>query len=104
MELNLIEGTVTLNSMKEDLRSLLDNIDLDFTGVNGSEFYTNEGISQLDSAILTSKHLECIQKRVAYVLEKCENYSSDYYEDFKYTVIQINKNICKVVVATMCEY
>lgn len=100
MSMNFVNGSVTIDNMWEDLEKILSEIDLDFTGANGEEYYTKEGISQMDSAIFTAKDMECEQERIDYVIEKCKDYSSGYYDDFKYIVISTGENTWEVVICT----
>ena len=36
---------------------------------------------------LVAEKIECEQEQIEYVLEKCKEYSCNYYEDFKYSVM-----------------
>lgn len=103
MSLNLVQRTIKEETMWYDIESLLQDVDLDFTGDNGEEYYTEEGVSQLESAIIVAERLECEQERIDYVIEKCKEYSSDYYSDFEYTSISLGDGAWEVVIATVSK-
>ena len=97
--LNLVTGLVRDESMMNDLEILLDSIDADFTGTNGEEYYIDEKPA-IYWAMCEAEGLECEQERIESVLESCKDYSSNYYDDFQYTVIDVDKGF-EVVIATV---
>lgn len=103
MNLNLVQRTIKEETMWSDIKTLLQDVDLDFTGDNGEDYYTEEGVSQLKSAIMVARELECEQERIDYVIGKCGEYSHDYYSDFKYTIIPLENNAWEVVIATVSK-
>ena len=97
--MNLKTKKITMNNMWIDLERMLDEIDADFTGFNGEDYYI-DGMSHMDKAIIECEHLEGEQDKIEYVLDSCKEYSSDYYEDFEYVIITVEDGY-NVVIATM---
>lgn len=98
MSLNFAQGLVREDYMFEDLKKILDNIDADFTGLNGEDYY-EDGEPVMKYAIGKAEDIDCEQERIEYVIEKCKEYSGNYYHDFKYTTVD-TKEGWFVVVAT----
>ena len=89
--LNLITGEINCNSVWEDLERMLDSVDADFTGTNGLEYYTENGISQIENAINQARIVsDKFTDQIVHVLESCKEYSSNYYDDFKYQILDNN--------------
>lgn len=99
--MRLIQEVVSLENMWIELGRTLDSVDADFTGLNGEEYYNNEGMSYMDSAIKYADEIECEQERIDYVLEKCKEYSSNYYNGFEYSVIDMGNDKWLVTIATV---
>lgn len=104
--LRLIQGNISLNNLSvmwDDLEGILESVDCDFIGYNGEEFFTSEGISQFESAINESETIEGESEKLYYVIEKCKEYSKNYYEGFEYTLINKDGDNFELVIA-LIEY
>lgn len=99
--INLIQEEIRLENMWIDLEIMLDGVDADFTGANGEEYFTEEGISYMEKAINHAETIECEQERIEYVLEKCKEYSDGFYDDFQYTVVCMGNDTWLVTIATI---
>ena len=71
---------------------------MDFTGTNGEEYFSENNISYMQEAVRNTKNLNNLDK-IKYIIEKCKEYSNGYYNDFQYTVINLNKNSYLVTIA-----
>lgn len=98
--LNLISGNISYNNLWEELSRLLDAVDADFTGTNGEEYYTTENISFMESAIRECAHMDEYENQIVHVLECCKDYSSNYYDEFKYQILDASDNSCYIIIAT----
>lgn len=96
--MNFIQEMVYKTSILKDLANILDEIDMDFTGTNGEEYFLENNISYMQEAIRNTKNLNNLDK-IKYIIEKCKEYSNGYYNDFQYTVINLNKNSYLVTIA-----
>ena len=96
--MNFIQEMVHKTSILKDLANILDEIDMDFTGTNGEEYFSENNISYMQEAIRNTKNLNNLDK-IKYIIEKCKEYSNGYYNDFQYTVINLNKNSYLVTIA-----
>ncbi len=96
--MNFIQEMVYKTSILKDLANILDEIDMDFTGTNGEEYFSENNISYMQEAIRNTKNLNNLDK-IKYIIEKCKEYSNGYYNDFQYTVINLNKNSYLVTIA-----
>ena len=96
--MRLIQKMVYKTSILDDLSNILDEIDMDFTGTNGEEYFSENNISYMQEAIRNTKNLNNLDK-IKYIIEKCKEYSNGYYNDFQYTVINLNKNSYLVTIA-----
>ena len=104
--LRLIQGNISLNNLNvmwDDLEGILESVDCDFIGYNGEEFFTSEGISQFESAINESETIEGESEKLYHVIEKCKEYSKNYYEGFEYTLINKDGDNFELVIA-LIEY
>ena len=101
MKMNFIQKEITLENMWTDLEIILDDVDADFTGANGEEYFNDEDISYMASAIKQCENFECEQERIEYVIKKCKEYSEGYYEDFEYSVIYMGNDVWLVTIATV---
>lgn len=96
--MRLIQKMVYKTSILDDLYNILDEIDMDFTGTNGEEYFSENNISYMQEAVRNTKNLNNLDK-IKYIIEKCKEYSNGYYNDFQYTVINLNKNSYLVTIA-----
>lgn len=86
--MNFIQGLVTKENMWINLERILDNVDADFTGANGEEYYAENNKSHMENAIKESEKYSSIKARITYVIVKCKEYSENFYDDFNFTVIK----------------
>lgn len=96
--MNFIQEMVYKTSILKDLANILDEIDMDFTGTNGEEYFSENNISYMQEAIRNTKNLNNLDK-IKYIIEKCKEYSNGYYNDFQYTVMNLNKNSYLITIA-----
>ena len=47
-----------IKTMWDELECILDGVDADFTGANGEEYYNEEGVSYMESAINEAEKIE----------------------------------------------
>lgn len=96
--MRLIQKMVYKTSILDDLSNILDEIDMDFTGTNGEEYFSENNISYMQEAVRNTKNLNNLDK-IKYIIEKCKEYSNRYYNDFQYTVMNLNKNSYLITIA-----
>lgn len=90
---------ITINSELDGLDRFLDAVDADFTGTNGDDVCI-DGKSELERAIESSCIYSDTTRVIEHILDKCEEYSSGYYDDFKYSVNKINEDEFLITIAT----
>lgn len=101
MKMNLIQEIIHEEILISDIRRILDGIDADYTGLSGVDYYREDGISQFDYDLKTIMEIEYGQEKIEYMLDGCKEYSSNYYKDFKYTIVPMSENSWLITIATM---
>lgn len=100
MYLDLIQEQLDSKFIWEQLKIVLDRVDADFTGINGEEYYAENNKPHFDNAVEVAKLITNTSEGIEYVLEKCKEYSSDYYSDFEYSAFYIGNDKWLVTIAT----
>jgi hypothetical protein len=107
-KLKLEQGVIELDSTWSDcLLDLLEKVDRDFTGCNGEEFYTEEGISEFEVSVnrANKKYTDVINK-IEMVLEDCKKSSASYYSDFEAKAYAVGDDVDRLdaILLTIATY
>ncbi len=84
--LNLVNGTISRKTLFDDMECLLSEIDLDFVGYNGEEYFSENGISYFMEAKIECNMIPGFIEKIEHLLNSCKSYSCNYYDDFEYFV------------------
>ena len=99
--MTLTQDFIRKEFLLEDLGELLNEVDMDFTGFNGEEYFAENNLSYMENAINESENLKLNDfDKIDYIINACIDFSKNFYEYFEYTILDINTNSFLITIAT----